>query len=422
MFDNVLELLLHRAAARSPKPVMMMVPEAWQNHDTDARIQAGLLRVPLVPDGAVGRPGVDRRSPTATTSARRSTATACAPAAITSRTDDRVIMASEVGVLRSRPARSCIEKGRLQPGRMFLVDFEQGRLIPDDELKKDIANARPTASGCESSGSSSRTCNAAAESHGFDPKTLLGADAGVRLHRRDDAVHAAADGLTKTRPDRLDGRTTRRLAVPQRPAADAVRLLQAALRAGDQPADRFDSRRSHHVARVLHRPRANLLDDDAGALPPLARCRNRFSRTNSWPALKQHGPPRLADARQSTSPGPRSEGKAGLTKRGSNAFATRPNRRIADGYSLVVLTDRGSVSDRSRPRDVRCWPWARCIITWFAKAKRTRIGLVLETGEAREVASPLLAGRLRRRRDQSVPGLRSPRGKPSRRRLAPPRT
>ena len=55
-------------------------------------------------------------------------------------TDDRVIMASEVGVLPVDP-KIVKEKGRLQPGRMFLVDFEQGRLIPDEELKKDFATA-----------------------------------------------------------------------------------------------------------------------------------------------------------------------------------------------------------------------------------------------------------------------------------------
>jgi hypothetical protein len=56
--------------------------------------------------------------------------------------DDKVIMASEVGVVHVAPERVKI-KGRLQPGRMFLLDFEQGRLIPDEELKQDIASRRP---------------------------------------------------------------------------------------------------------------------------------------------------------------------------------------------------------------------------------------------------------------------------------------
>jgi glutamate synthase (NADPH/NADH) large chain len=51
--------------------------------------------------------------------------------------DDMVIMASEVGVLDVDPAK-VITKGRLQPGKMFVVDLEQGRIISDDELKEDI--------------------------------------------------------------------------------------------------------------------------------------------------------------------------------------------------------------------------------------------------------------------------------------------
>ena len=56
--------------------------------------------------------------------------------------DDKCIMASEVGVLHVEPENVKL-KGRLQPGKMFLLDFEQGRLIPDEELKQTIASARP---------------------------------------------------------------------------------------------------------------------------------------------------------------------------------------------------------------------------------------------------------------------------------------
>src|SRR5205085_3539118 len=55
--------------------------------------------------------------------------------------DDLVIMASEVGVLEIEPER-ILEKGRLQPGRMFLVDLEQGRIIADEELKEQIASEK----------------------------------------------------------------------------------------------------------------------------------------------------------------------------------------------------------------------------------------------------------------------------------------
>ena len=56
--------------------------------------------------------------------------------------DDRVIMASEVGVVDVDPADVKF-KGRLQPGKMFLIDFDKGELISDDVLKKDHATQRP---------------------------------------------------------------------------------------------------------------------------------------------------------------------------------------------------------------------------------------------------------------------------------------
>ena len=59
MFDNALELLVHTGRSL-PHAVMMMIPEAWQKHETMSDEQAGVLRVPLLPDGAVGRPGLDR--------------------------------------------------------------------------------------------------------------------------------------------------------------------------------------------------------------------------------------------------------------------------------------------------------------------------------------------------------------------------
>ena len=50
---------------------------------------------------------------------------------------DKVIMASEVGVLKIDP-KEVLEKGRLQPGKMFLIDFEEGRMLPDEEIKEEI--------------------------------------------------------------------------------------------------------------------------------------------------------------------------------------------------------------------------------------------------------------------------------------------
>ena len=88
-------------------------------------------------------PGTARHrspSPTATTSAPSLDRNGLRPSRYYVTDDDLVIMASEVGVLRVPPER-VIANGRLRPGRMFLVDFEEGRIIDDEEIKERMADA-----------------------------------------------------------------------------------------------------------------------------------------------------------------------------------------------------------------------------------------------------------------------------------------
>ncbi len=139
-FDNALELLL--MAGRSlPEAVMMMIPEAWENQESISPAKRGFyefhscLQEPW--DGPASIAFTDGKHIGAVLDRN-----GLRPSRYYVTHDDFVIMASEVGVLQIPPENVKI-KGRLQPGRMFLVDFEQGRLIPDDELKRDIATQKP---------------------------------------------------------------------------------------------------------------------------------------------------------------------------------------------------------------------------------------------------------------------------------------
>ena len=82
-------------------------------------------------------------------------------------------MASEVGVLPTIQPENVKAKGRLQPGRMFLVDFEQGRLIPDEELKEQFASTRPYGDWLRKQRIRLGDLSVNKEPHGFDPVTLL---------------------------------------------------------------------------------------------------------------------------------------------------------------------------------------------------------------------------------------------------------
>ncbi len=81
-------------------------------------------------------------------------------------------MASEVGVLPVKP-ELVKAKGRLQPGRMFLIDFEQGRLIPDEEIKQTFAAQRPYAQWLREQRITLEELKPGEQSHGFYPETLL---------------------------------------------------------------------------------------------------------------------------------------------------------------------------------------------------------------------------------------------------------
>jgi glutamate synthase (NADPH/NADH) large chain len=139
-FDEVVELLVNSGRSL-PHAVLMMIPEAWERSTamTPARrafyrYHAGLMEPWDGPasvtfcDGTVAGAVLDRNG--------------LRPARYWVTKDQRVILASEVGVLPIEPS-NIERKGRLQPGRVFLVDVEQGRIIDDDELKTTLSAAKP---------------------------------------------------------------------------------------------------------------------------------------------------------------------------------------------------------------------------------------------------------------------------------------
>ncbi len=139
-FDEVLELL-HLGGRSLPHAVLMMIPEAWENDPSMDprrrdfyRFHACLMEPWDGPagvafsDGTVVGALLDRNG--------------LRPGRWLRTRDGMVVLASETGVLDLDPA-DVVEKGRLQPGRMFLVDTAAGRIISDDEIKAELAEAAP---------------------------------------------------------------------------------------------------------------------------------------------------------------------------------------------------------------------------------------------------------------------------------------
>jgi len=140
MFDNALEFLCMNGWSL-PHAMLMMIPEAWQNHEQmDPSRKAfyefhSALMEPwdgpasiAATDGSVVAAVLDRNG--------------LRPSRYYVTKDEMVVFASEVGVL-DIPTDMIVKKGRLEPGRIFLIDTVKGRIIGDEELKNDLASAQP---------------------------------------------------------------------------------------------------------------------------------------------------------------------------------------------------------------------------------------------------------------------------------------
>jgi glutamate synthase (NADPH/NADH) large chain/glutamate synthase (ferredoxin) len=139
-FDEVLELL-HLGGRSLPHAVLMMIPEAWENNTTMAAAERAFWQFHAsvmepwdgpacvtFTDGTLVGAVLDRNG--------------LRPGRWWRTIDDRVILASESGVL-DVPSAEIVAKGRLQPGKMFLIDTAAGRIVSDDEIKEGLAKAEP---------------------------------------------------------------------------------------------------------------------------------------------------------------------------------------------------------------------------------------------------------------------------------------
>ena len=233
--DNVLELLV--LSGRSiPHAMMMMIPEAYRTRrDLDPDVKGfydfhSCLIEPwdgpaavVFTDGKIAGATLDRNG--------------LRPGRWIQDTEGYVVLASEAGVLSVAPEH-IQRKGRLQPGKMFLLDLEEGKIIEDEQVKRRVARQRPYGDWYRESVVHIDDLPGPRAADAADRAAALQA-ARLRLLAGGPQAGDRADGGQGRGAGRLDGQ--RRFAGgPVRPSAAAVLVLQAAVRTGHESADRPD--------------------------------------------------------------------------------------------------------------------------------------------------------------------------------------
>ena len=256
--DNALELLVAGGYSLA-HAMMMLIPEAWAGNPLmDAKRKAfyeyhAALMEPW--DGPAGIAFTDGRQIGATLDRN-----GLRPARFIVTDDDQVIMASEAGVLPI-PEEKIVRKWRLQPGKMLLIDLEEGRIVEDEEMKRTLAEAEPYEEWLKQTQFKleelSDLPDAPVPAPPNDPTTLLDRQQAFGYTQEDIQFFLEPMARSRRRSGRLDGhRHADRRALEE--AQAALQLLQAELRPGHQPADRSDPRGAGDVAGV---------DDRAAAQP-----------------------------------------------------------------------------------------------------------------------------------------------------------
>ena len=289
---------------------------------------------------------------------------------------------------------------------MFLVDFEQGRLIPDEELKNEFANRRPYGEWLASQRielddlradtraarlRAATRCSQRMQAFGYTVETmqfmLLPLVAREARSGRLDGQRLRRSPCLTDKPRMLYDYFKQLFAQVTNPPIDSIReevIMSLECYIGPEAQPAGDARREHaHRLRLPHPILTN--EELAGAQAPR--------------------PSRLEDADDRHHLRPQAEGEAGLHRGARPHLRAKPSRRSTRAISLVVLSDRaiGPTACRS----ARCSPCGavhhHLVRTGQAHADRHRA----RDRRSPRGASPLPAGRLRRRRDQSVPGVRS---------------
>ena len=378
-FDEALELLTLGGYPLS-EAVLMMIPEPWENHAEMSeerrafyQYHASLMEPWDGPasiaftDGTVIGAVLDRNG--------------LRPSRYWVTDDDLVVMASEVGVV-DVPSSQVVEKGRLQPGRMFLIDTSEGRIIRDDEIKAGLASARPYREWLDAN---------LVHLDDLPPGNQVNTDEGTLVQRQQafGYTHEALKVLLA--PMARDGKgaigsmgTDTPVAVlshMNRPIYDYFQQLFAQVT--NPPLDAMREELITAVCTTVG-PEGNLLDPEPGSCRQIHLPHPVLTEAQlaAIVGLDGEGAPggftsRVLDARYEVARG--GEGLAEALER----LRADASAAVADGVDILVISDRSPTPTLAHIPSLLATGAVHHHL--IREKTRTRVGLLVESGDAREV-------------------------------------
>ncbi len=375
--DNAVELLV-RSGYELPHAMMMLIPEAWENHESMSQVKKDFYRYHsclMEPwDGPASVTFTDGKMIGAVLDRN-----GLRPSRYVETDDGRVIMASEVGALEIDPRR-IVKKGRLEPGKMFLVDLKKGQIVDDDELKTALASAHPYGKWLDTYMLALADLPAAPEVPGPDRETLLHRQMafgytledlkyiiGPMGDKGEEAIGSMGTdtplAVLSDRAQPLFNYFKQLFAQVTNPPLDAIReelvtsVFTGAGGEGNLLVPKPDSCRQIALAMPI-------LDNDELA---------RIKQLDNWRGFTTLTLPMLFEA---------AEGAKGL-EAALAALIEQACTAIEAGANLIVLSDRG-VSELLAPIPslLACSGLHHEMVR---RGLRARAGLIIECGDAREV-------------------------------------
>jgi glutamate synthase (ferredoxin) len=375
-FDNVLEFLV-MAGRTLPHALLMMIPEPWQNHESITPERRAFyeyhssLMEPW--DGPASIAFTDGRMIGAVLDRN-----GLRPSRYYVTKDDLVILASEVGVLDIPPG-DVIVKERLHPGRMFLVDTEQGRIISDDEIKDQLAREHPYADWLKQHLIPIEAVPAAPYLPEPDHETVLRRQHAFGYTREDVKQLLEPMARTGEEPTGSMGTDTPLAVLSDRPRLLYDYFKQLFAQVTNPPLDAIREELITSMESTIG-PERNLLE------PEPESCRQISVRypiiDNSQLAKLRHI--RLQGFSAMTLPMlfRAADGAAGLAH-ALEELNTQATEAVKAGYTILILSDRGVGQELAPIPSLLATAGVHHHLV--RQGARTRCALVVESGDAREV-------------------------------------